>query len=285
MSDAVVDLSNALARTVESAAPAVVRVDGRRRGPATGVAFRADGWIVTADHVLEWDEGIEVTLADGATLPATLVGRDPSTDLALLRVKAAGLPSRRGRHASKVGHLVLAVARPRTPGACTASPLPPAKRGERRRRSGGSLPGNRHRRLPRYSGSLLVNAPARRWVSQRRRPAWRRLALPPPRCRAWPTRWRRAGTSAAGTWAWAPCPCAFRRSRRPRWARTAASWSRRSRRARPPAAAACCWAAILAFDGSALSRPRDCWRGSTRDRWAAAWRCECCARDSRKNSR
>ena len=79
MTNLAVDLSDRLADAVERAAPAVVRVDGRRRGPSSGIAFRPEGLIVTADHVLEWDEGIEVTLADGATLPARLVGRDPST--------------------------------------------------------------------------------------------------------------------------------------------------------------------------------------------------------------
>lgn len=161
MSDPAVDLSNALAHAVENAAPAVVRVDGRRRGPATGVAFRADGLIVTADHVLEWDEGIEVTLADGATLAATVLGRDPSTDLALLRVKAAGLPVPSWSDAPpKVGHLVLAVARsPHGPRAVHG--IVAAAGGPWRTPGGGLV--DRYLEtdigvFPGYSGSLLVDA-------------------------------------------------------------------------------------------------------------------------------
>ncbi|HEV8320161.1 MAG TPA: trypsin-like peptidase domain-containing protein [Myxococcota bacterium] len=114
MSNVAIDLSNALAAAVEAVAPSVVRVEARHRRPSSGVVWAADGTIVTAAHAVEWDEGIEVGLADGKTLPATLVGRDPGTDVAVLRAEGAGLAAATWSppDALKVGHLVLAVGRP-----------------------------------------------------------------------------------------------------------------------------------------------------------------------------
>ena len=113
MSDSASDLSNRLAGLVEAAAPAVVRVEGRRRSPSTGVVFGPDT-VVTAHHCLEWDEGIRVGLAGGSVVAATLVGRDPTTDLALLRVPGSGLqpPAWSGADEARPGHLVLGLSRP-----------------------------------------------------------------------------------------------------------------------------------------------------------------------------
>src|SRR5512138_1315203 len=84
-------LSRRTAALTSSAAAHVVRVDGRRRGPASGVVWSSDGLVVTAHHVVERDEELEVGLPSGETVPAELVGRDPTTDLALLRASASGL--------------------------------------------------------------------------------------------------------------------------------------------------------------------------------------------------
>ena len=113
MSDIASDLSGRLATLVEKAAPAVVRVEGRRRAASSGVVFGADT-VIAAHHNLEWDDGIRVGLADGTTVPAVLVGRDPTTDLALLKVQASGLvaPAWGGPEDVKVGHLVLGLSRP-----------------------------------------------------------------------------------------------------------------------------------------------------------------------------
>ena len=113
MTELLQNLSNALAATVESAGPSVVRVEGRRRGPASGVVWSADGLIVTTHHVLERDD-IKVGLPDGNKVKASLVGRDPTTDLALLRAEAAELtPAALGdTDAARVGHMVLALGRP-----------------------------------------------------------------------------------------------------------------------------------------------------------------------------
>lgn len=108
------DLSNALADAVSNADPGVARVEGRRRLPASGVVWSADGLIVTAHHVVQRDEGIRVGLSDGRTVDATLVGRDPTTDLALLRADAADLTplAHAGGEGPQVGNLALALGRP-----------------------------------------------------------------------------------------------------------------------------------------------------------------------------
>ncbi len=103
-------LSNGLAAAVESVSPAVVAVNARPRLPSTGVHWRS-GVVVTADHAVRADEHITVTRSDGGTFPATLAGRDPGTDLAVLRVGDADFPTADiGDPVSlQVGHLVLAV--------------------------------------------------------------------------------------------------------------------------------------------------------------------------------
>lgn len=107
-------LSDDLAATVQAASPAIVRVEGRRRVPATGVVWSADGLIVTAHHVVSRDEHIAVGLPDGSVRPAALVGRDPSIDLAVLRVEGGGLTPARWASGDGlgVGQLVLALGRP-----------------------------------------------------------------------------------------------------------------------------------------------------------------------------
>lgn len=114
MPDVLTDLSNALGAIVESAGSAVVRVEGRRRGPSSGVVWSPNGVVVTASHVLEREEGIELGLPDGRSLDASLVGRDPTTDVAVLRAAASGMavPSWADGSALRVGHLVLGLSRP-----------------------------------------------------------------------------------------------------------------------------------------------------------------------------
>jgi S1-C subfamily serine protease len=108
--------SEALATTVETASPGIVRVEARRRLAATGMVWSPDGVIVTAHHVVEQDDPVRVGLSDGQTLTATIVGRDPTTDLAVLRVQATNLMppvwAEPDLHSLRVGHLVLALGRP-----------------------------------------------------------------------------------------------------------------------------------------------------------------------------
>lgn len=108
--NALLSLSNGLAAAVASVSPAVVAVNARPRLASTGIHW-GSGVIVTADHTVRADEDITITRSDGRTLPATLAGRDPGTDLAVLRVGDAEFPAADiGDPVSlRVGHLVLAV--------------------------------------------------------------------------------------------------------------------------------------------------------------------------------
>jgi S1-C subfamily serine protease len=113
MTEALQNLSDALAQTVAATGPGIVRVEGRRRLAASGIVWSADGLIVTAHHVVQQDDNIKVGLADGQTVSATLVGRDPTTDLAVLRANAQNLtPLSPVSQSTQVGHLVLALGRP-----------------------------------------------------------------------------------------------------------------------------------------------------------------------------
>ena len=109
-------LSDGLANAVQRAGRSVVAVHGRRRFPASGLAWR-DDQVVTASHVLERDSDLSVTSSDGTQHPARIVGRDSGSDLAVLAVQGASLhPIERAVGGSlSAGHLVLAVGRPGTP--------------------------------------------------------------------------------------------------------------------------------------------------------------------------
>ena len=181
MSDTLQNLSEALAGAVEKAAPGVVRIEGRRRLPATGIVWSSDGVIVTAHHVVERSEEIGVGLDGGGVVPAVLVGRDPGTDLAVLRVDG-GLtpPAWADADDLRVGQLALALGRPGAAVQATlgvvsalgeAGPLPPALRrgrhgGERRGpRAGAGLRGSADYFVqtdvvmyPGFSGGPLVDA-------------------------------------------------------------------------------------------------------------------------------
>jgi S1-C subfamily serine protease len=114
MANAMTDLSKAMAEAVATASPSIVRVEGRRRIPATGILWSNGGVIVTANHVVKSDDPITVGLADGRSATATLVGRDPSTDIAVLRVEASDLSAivEANKQELGVGNLVLALGRP-----------------------------------------------------------------------------------------------------------------------------------------------------------------------------
>jgi S1-C subfamily serine protease len=105
-------LSDQLASAVERAGRSIVRLEARRRQPASGVIWSSDGLIVTADHVLEREEDLQVGLPNGESAAATIVGRDPGTDLAVLRVSAQGAQAIEHGAAPRVGNLALIVGRP-----------------------------------------------------------------------------------------------------------------------------------------------------------------------------
>lgn len=111
MSNVLVELSNAMVAAAEKVGTSTVMVNARRRMPATGIAYSAD-LILTANHVVEREEGITVTLSDGTEVPATVAGRDHGTDLALLRLERPLASPAETAQEAKVGQLVLALGRP-----------------------------------------------------------------------------------------------------------------------------------------------------------------------------
>jgi S1-C subfamily serine protease len=107
-------LSNDLAAAVATVGRSVVAVHARRRIPASGVIWQP-GVVVATHHTLQRDDDITVGLHDGTTVAATLAGRDPSTDLAVLRLataSSAAPPAAASTEAPRVGQLVLALGRP-----------------------------------------------------------------------------------------------------------------------------------------------------------------------------
>lgn len=112
MGNTLVALSNDLASAVERAGRSVVAVHARHRFSSSGVAWQA-GVIVTADHAIKREEEISITLPDGRAVPAKLAGRDPGTDLAVLRVEGGSLaPAEFAPTESlQAGNVVLAVGR------------------------------------------------------------------------------------------------------------------------------------------------------------------------------
>jgi S1-C subfamily serine protease len=121
MSTELIDLSNALARETDRAAANVVAIHTEARGSSSGVVWRS-GILVTAEHALRRDEEIHVTLPDGRIVPATLAGRDASTDLAVLKcAEATSVVTDVSDGASvKPGSLVLVVGRTRASGPVAA---------------------------------------------------------------------------------------------------------------------------------------------------------------------
>ncbi|MGH7525652.1 MAG: S1C family serine protease [Gemmatimonadales bacterium] len=106
-------LSRDLAATVELVGRSVVAIQARRRIPSSGIVWKP-GVVVTASHTISRDEDIGVTLASGRSTTATLAGRDPATDLAVLRLDDAAVPPVEpgGEADLEVGRLVLALGRP-----------------------------------------------------------------------------------------------------------------------------------------------------------------------------
>lgn len=155
-------LSNNLADAVERAGRAVVAVSARHRVPSSGIHWRA-GIIVTAEHTVRRDEEITVTLPDNRTVPATLIGRDASTDLAVLKLQDVESPTAEigDTEALKVGNLVLAVARLGESGLSASFGVVSAKGIAQRNWCGGQTEGFIKLDLslyPGFSGGPLVEA-------------------------------------------------------------------------------------------------------------------------------
>ena len=107
--NALASLSDSTAELVERTARSVVAVHSGGRRPASGIHWRS-GIVVTAEEVLERDENIKLALPGGRLVEASLAGRDPTTDVAVLRFKPDGLPVAATTNAAvRAGETVLAV--------------------------------------------------------------------------------------------------------------------------------------------------------------------------------
>src|SRR5262249_23873439 len=114
--DVLTTLSNQMADAIERVQPALVLVNGRQRQAASGVVF-APEHILTADHVVEREDDLTIETDDGRSLPAQVAGRDPVSDLALLKVANLALdPATSTNEPARVGQIVLAVGRPSSNG-------------------------------------------------------------------------------------------------------------------------------------------------------------------------
>lgn len=129
-SEAILDAySEAVVTVAEKVGPAVVQISvvhrgtaRTRRGPVpfespgagSGVAIAPDGYVLTNSHVVHNASDLEVTLEDGRVFPAQLIGEDPATDLAVIRIQATGLPTAQLGDSDRlrVGQLVIAIGNP-----------------------------------------------------------------------------------------------------------------------------------------------------------------------------
>ena len=153
------EFSNDLVAAVERGGAGTVLVDARNRYPASGIAYTAD-LVLTADHVITRDENLRIATADNKSFPVTVAGRDPSSDLALLRLSEKVLaPAKVSQVAPKVGQLVLALGRPSDEGIQASWGIVTAIGGPARTRSGllEEYIQTETTSYPGFSGGPLVN--------------------------------------------------------------------------------------------------------------------------------
>ena len=114
MASSLASLSNDLAELVKKSAAPIVAVYGRPRFNSSGVHW-SPGVVVTSEHTLRHDDGIFVTTGAGDKLAAEVAGRDPGTDLAVLRVKDLTIPTTEqiGRSTPRPGDIIVAIGRNR----------------------------------------------------------------------------------------------------------------------------------------------------------------------------
>jgi S1-C subfamily serine protease len=154
-------ISSEFASAAEKVGGSVVAVHARRWMPTSGIEWKK-GVVVTVHHGVQRDEDIRVLLQGGRAVSAKLVGRDPSTDIAVLRLEegSSGTPQFGDSTSLRLGHLVLALGRTRRGDLVASSGIIGGISGEWRSRRGGQL--DQHIRLdlalyPGFSGGPLLN--------------------------------------------------------------------------------------------------------------------------------
>jgi S1-C subfamily serine protease len=163
MSNSILEtISGEFASAAEKVGSSVVAVHGRRWMPTSGIEWKK-GVIVTVHHGVQRDEDIKVLLDGSRTVSAKLAGRDPSTDIAVLRIEEGSsvTPQFGDSTSLRLGHLVLALGRTRRGDLVASSGIIGGISGEWRNRRGGQL--DQHIRLdlalyPGFSGGPLLNA-------------------------------------------------------------------------------------------------------------------------------
>ena len=163
MADSVLEIiSSEFASVAEKCRSGVVAVHARRWVPTSGIEWKK-GVVVTVHHGVQRDEDIKVLLDGGRVVSAKLAGRDPSTDIAVLRIEeGSSATTQLGDSTSlRLGHLVLALGRTRRGDLVASSGIIGGISGEWRNRRGGQL--DQHIRLdlalyPGFSGGPLLNA-------------------------------------------------------------------------------------------------------------------------------
>jgi len=155
-------ISNEFASAAEKVGSSVVAVHARRWMPTSGIEW-TKGVVVTVHHGVQRDEDIKVLLGGGRVVPAKLAGRDPRTDIAVLRIEegSSGAPDLGDSTSLRLGNLVLALGRTRRGDLVASSGIIGGISGEWRNRRGANL--DQHIRLdlalyPGFSGGPLLNA-------------------------------------------------------------------------------------------------------------------------------
>ncbi|HXV64264.1 MAG TPA: trypsin-like peptidase domain-containing protein [Vicinamibacteria bacterium] len=155
-------LNDDLMKLAEKAGASVVRVQARRGPPSSGIAWSAEGLVVTAEHTLERDEDLGITTSSGETYEAEIAGRDPSTGVALLRAKKARLTVPSWREPGDVSSSELAVVVTPSPAGARAALTTMSGAASEGESEPGGLLGRAleidARPFRGFSGSLLVDA-------------------------------------------------------------------------------------------------------------------------------
>jgi S1-C subfamily serine protease len=155
-------ISSEFASAADKAGGSVVAVHARRWMPTSGIEWKK-GVVVTVHHGVQRDEDIKVLLDGGRAVSAKLAGRDPGTDIAVLRMEegSSRAPQLGDSTSLRLGHLVLALGRTRRGDLVASSGIVGGISGEWRNRRGGNF--DQHIRLdlalyPGFSGGPLLNA-------------------------------------------------------------------------------------------------------------------------------